>query len=42
MSSSGPSPTVRKETAHTVSLVLPHLTPGTSVLDNRHSLVTVR
>jgi len=33
MSSSGPSPTVRKETAHTVSLVLPHLTPGTSVLD---------
>jgi SAM-dependent methyltransferase len=27
------SSTVRKETLHTVSLVLPHLSPGTSVLD---------
>ena len=33
MSSPGPSPTVRKETSHTVSLVLPHLAPETSVLD---------
>ena len=32
MSSPGPSPTVRKETSHTVSLVLPHLAPETSVL----------
>jgi ubiquinone/menaquinone biosynthesis C-methylase UbiE len=33
MSSPGCSPTVRKETLHTVSLVRPHLGPGTSVLD---------
>jgi len=33
MSSPGPSLTVRKETSHTVSLVLPHLPPRTSVLD---------
>ena len=33
MSSPGWSPTVRKETFHTVSLVLPHLRTGTSVLD---------
>ena len=33
MSAPGWSPTVRKETFHTVSLVLPQLRPGTSVLD---------
>jgi len=29
----GCSPTVRKETVHTVSLVMPHIGPGLSVLD---------
>jgi|tagenome__1003787_1003787.scaffolds.fasta_scaffold20484113_2 SAM-dependent methyltransferase len=33
MSLASCSPTVRKETLHTVSLVLPQLGPGTSVLD---------
>jgi len=33
MSSPGCSNTVRKETLHTVSLVLPHVGPGMSVLD---------
>jgi SAM-dependent methyltransferase len=33
MSSPACSATVRKETLHTVSLVLPHLPPGASVLD---------
>jgi SAM-dependent methyltransferase len=33
MSLSNCSPTVRKETLHTVSLVAPHLSPGATVLD---------
>ena len=33
MSQPGCSPTVRKETFHTVSLVMPHVGPGLSVLD---------